>query len=109
MSDTAIQPDQGASDEHGGHGNMVGTYVSIFLILTMLTGLEGFIPQVYSSPWDATLKMLLLCMLAFGKAVLVAVYFMHLKWETKWTRWIAATPIYMGLLVIVIMLETAYR
>ena len=109
MSQTATQSDQGESAEHGGHGNMVGTYITIFLILAFLTVLEVFIPQVYSGKWDGNLKMILLCILAFAKAILVAFYFMHLKWEAKWVKWIAAMPIYMGIFVIVIMLESVYR
>ena len=115
MSQAATQSDSGAHEvpqepqEHKGHGNMVGTYVTIFLILSFLTVLEVFVPTVYSSEWDSTLKMILLCILAFGKAILVASYFMHLKWEMPWVKWIAAMPIYMGIFVIVIMLESVYR
>ena len=115
MSQAATQSDSGGHEasqepqEHGGHGNMVGTYISIFLVLSFLTVLEVFVPTVYSSEWNSTLKMILLCILAFAKAILVASYFMHLKWELAWVKWIAALPIYMGIFVIVIMLETAYR
>jgi cytochrome c oxidase subunit IV len=53
--------------------------------------------------------MLLLTFLAFAKAGLVATYFMHLKWEKPWLRWIGLMPIYMGVALILIMLETMYR
>ena len=109
MNQAATTEGHDENEEHGGHGNMVGTYVTIFLILGFLTVLEVFVPEVYSSEWDATLKMLLLCILAFAKAMLVAWYFMHLKWEKPWLKWIAAMPLYMGLFVILIMLETIYR
>ena len=99
--------------DHGHHGegeqSVRGLYVTIFLILGILTVFEIFIPEVYSTEWNATTKMLLLCILAIAKAGLVAWYFMHLKWEARWVRWIALMPVYMGFAVIIIMLETVYR
>jgi caa(3)-type oxidase subunit IV len=67
------------------------------------------VPSVYSSGWSDTTKMLLLCILAITKAGMVAAFFMHLKYEHKWLRWIAYMPIYMGFAVIIIMLESVYR
>jgi len=96
-------------DHDGEHPNLLGTYVTVFLVLGFLTVIEVFIPRVYSGPWDGHLKMILLCVLAFAKAILVAAFFMHLKWEHPWLRRIAAMPLYMGILVIVIMLESIYR
>ncbi len=92
--------------EHQSHR---AEYITIFLILTFLTGVEVFVPDVYSAVWSGHTKMLLLCILAFVKAGLVFMYFMHMKNEAKWVRWIGYTPIYMGMAVIIIMLETSYR
>jgi cytochrome c oxidase subunit 4 len=92
--------------EHQSHR---AEYISIFLILSFLTFLELYVPSVYGAEWSGTTKMLLLCILAFTKAALVFYYFMHMKDETKWVRWIGYTPIYMGMAVIIIMLETSYR
>lgn len=96
---------------HGGHGkqSMRAQFVTIFLILTFLTVIEVFIPSVYDAEYDKHLKMILLVLLAVCKAVIVATYFMHLKWESAWVKWIAAIPIYMGFAVIIIMLESIYR
>jgi cytochrome c oxidase subunit IV len=85
------------------------TYITVFLILGVLTFFEVFIPEIYAADYSSITKMLLLCVLAFGKAALVALYFMHLKYESPWLRWIGYTPIYMGFAVIIIMLETVYR
>jgi cytochrome c oxidase subunit 4 len=85
------------------------TYVSIFLTLGFLTILEVYVPSVYSATWGGTTKMLLLTILAVTKAALVAFYFMHLKYEHRWLRWIGYTPIYMGFAVIIIMIESYYR
>jgi caa(3)-type oxidase subunit IV len=86
-----------------------GEYITIFLILSFLTLVELYVPSVYGAEFSSTTKMLLLCILAFVKAGLVFFFFMHMKSEAKWVRWIGYTPIYMGMAVIIIMLETSYR
>lgn len=85
------------------------TFVTIFLVLGFLTVVEVFVPQVYDAPWNHNTKMLLLVILASSKALLVALYFMHLKWEKPWIRWIALMPAYMGVFAVLLMIETAFR
>jgi cytochrome c oxidase subunit 4 len=97
------------NDNHEGEQSHKSLYITIFLVLAFLTVVEVFIPTVYSSKYDATLKMLLLVMLAVGKATLVGCYFMHLKWEKPWLKYIAMMPAYMGLFAVLLMLETVYR
>ena len=100
---------------HDGHGDSAhhtpttGDFVTIFLILAFLTVVEVFIPKIYGAPWNHNTKMLLLCTLAFGKAMLVALFFMHLKWESPWIKRIAMVPLYMGIAAILLMIETAWR
>ena len=89
--------------------SMRGLFVTVFLVLGFLTIIEVYVPSVYSAEWNQTTKALLLCILAIAKAVLVAMYFMHLKWEKPWLKWIALMPVYMGFAVIIIMLESLYR
>ena len=84
-------------------------FVTVWLVLAFLTGVEVFVPQVYNSPWNQTTKMLLLVILATSKAILVAAYFMHLKWEAKWVRRIALFPAYMGIAAVLLMLEEHFR
>ncbi len=84
-------------------------YIQIFLILTFLTVIEVFVPKVYSAEWNQNTKMLLLVILASAKALLVAMHFMHLDHEKTWVKYIAATPIYMGIFAILLMLESVYR
>lgn len=91
------------------HESHRGEYVTIFLTLGFLTFLEIFVPQVYGAEWSGHTKMLLLSILAITKAGLVAMYFMHLKSEAKWVRWIGYSPMYMAGAVIIIMLESVYR
>jgi cytochrome c oxidase subunit 4 len=96
-------------DAEPGHGPTKATFVTVFLVLTFLTVVEVMVPQVYSAEWNKNTKMILLVTLAVGKAILVASYFMHLKWEARWIRWIAAMPVYMGLFAILLMCEQAWR
>lgn len=94
--------------EHG-HGNSLGTYITVFLVLAFLTVVEVFVPDVYAGAERQHPKMLLLVFLAVAKALIVAYFFMHLKFEKPWLKWIALTPVYMGLFAILLMLESVYR
>ena len=100
-------PDLGAHDTQ--KQSMRATFVTVFLVLGFLTVIEIFVPSVYEGEYNRTMKGLLLTILAVAKAWLVASYFMHLKWEAKWLKWIAAMPLYMGIAVIVLMLEVVFR
>ena len=95
--------------DHGGHVSQKGTFIVIFLVLAFLTIVEVFIPTVYSAEWNQNTKMLLLVILAVSKALLVGLFFMHLKWEKPWLKWIALMPAYMGVLAVLLMLETVCR
>ena len=119
MSDSMTQSPTNSA--HGGHVStgpdqasgekqtQKALYITIFLVLGFLTLLEVFVPSVYSAEYSGNTKMLILCFLAILKASLVAMFFMHLDHEKKWVRWIACMPIYMGVAVILIMLESIYR
>jgi len=85
------------------------TFFTIFAILTFLTVVEVAVPEVFDSEWNRSTKMLLLVGLAVGKALLVALYFMHLKWERPWLRHIAAMPVYMGIFAVLLMIEHLFR
>ena len=99
---------------HGGghaahHGPTLSTFLTIWITLGLLTVVEIFVPTEYSAAWNQHTKMLLLVILATGKAMLVAAFFMHLKWESRWVRWIALMPAYMGLFAVLLMVEEAFR
>ncbi len=100
----------GAGDAHGAaHGPTRATFITIWLTLGFLTAIEIMVPRVYSASWNHNTKMLLLVFLAVGKAMLVALYFMHLKWEKPWLKRIALLPAYMGIAAILLMIEEAWR
>ena len=109
MSDHNPEHGSGSGASHGEHHSHKGTYITILFVLAFLTLVEVFIPEVYSAPWNQTTKMLLLVILAVAKALLVALFFMHLKWESTWIKNIALMPVYMGVFTILLMLESWYR
>jgi len=65
-------------------------YVGIFVGLAMLTALELTIAFL---PWAKRTLILLLVGLAVWKALLVALYFMHLRFEHSRLRILAIAPL----------------
>jgi cytochrome c oxidase subunit 4 len=65
-------------------------YIAIFIYLSVLTGVELV---VYAVGLPQVAKVGLLVALAFAKAVLVAMYFMHLAVERRTLAVIAIIPI----------------
>ena len=65
-------------------------YMAIFWYLAILTVVE--IGVIYLPLGKFTIGVLL-CALALGKAALVAMYFMHLKFETRSLGMVAVTPL----------------
>lgn len=56
---------------------------------------------------DETVTMLIIFILiglAIWKAMLVALYFMHLKWETRALKWLAAAPLLPATIMVVVVL-----
>ncbi len=80
-------------------------YMNIFWILTILTVVEI---GVVFLPFGKVTNGTMLCALALGKAVLVAAYFMHLKFETKTMTWIAFTPLVIATLLIFVLLPDGF-
>jgi cytochrome c oxidase subunit 4 len=88
------------------HKSHTVEYVIVFIALSLLTALELAIPDLkvaYSQ------KAIALVGLAVGKAFIVAYFYMHLKEEKRWLKFIAALPISAAIFAIVIMLESLYR
>ena len=75
-------------------------YMMIFYWLAGLTVLE--IGVAYLPPSMRTLMIALLVGLAIAKAALVAMYFMHLKFEKRTLGLIALTPPFLLILFVVI-------
>jgi cytochrome c oxidase subunit 4 len=65
-------------------------YVGIFVGLALLTALELTVAFL---PWPKRTLILLLIFLAVWKALLVALYFMHLRFERGRLRILAIAPL----------------
>lgn len=90
--------------EHKSHKK---EYLLVFLYLTVLTAVEIWVAEIPGIGKFA--KGSSLTLLAVGKAFLVAYYYMHLKEETKWLRFIAAVPLAAVVYATVLCLETMFK
>lgn len=80
-------------------------YMAIFWYLAILTVIE--IGVVFMPMARFTIGVLL-CALALGKAGLVALYFMHLKFETRTLGLIAVTPLAIATLLVFLLLPDGF-
>jgi len=81
-------------------------YMAIFWLLAILTVVEI---GVVFLPFGKMINGTLLCALAVGKAALVAMYFMHLKFETRTLGFIALTPLAIATLLVFVILPDAFH
>ena len=94
------------SSEVGTYHSHAKKYWLVFLLLTVLTiaeliAAEGNFPYSF--------KAISLTVLALGKAVAVAYWYMHLDEEKGWLKFIAAIPISAAIYAGVLILEVLYR
>lgn len=80
-------------------------YMAIFWYLAILTVVEILV--IYLPLAKFTIGVLL-CALALGKAVLVAMYFMHLRFETRSLGMIAVVPLLIATLLIFVLLPDGF-
>jgi len=80
-------------------------YMAIFWFLAILTVIE--IALIYMPLAKFTIGVLL-CALALGKAALVAMYFMHLRFETRTVGMIAIVPLLIATLLIFVLLPAGF-
>src|SRR5207253_7611506 len=80
-------------------------YMAIFWYLAILTIIE--LAVIYLPLAKFTIGALL-CALALGKAALVAMYFMHLKFEARTLGWIAVTPLAIATLLVFVLLPDGF-
>jgi caa(3)-type oxidase subunit IV len=77
------------------------TYMQIFVWLTILTAIEVGIVYVIHSRF---VLITLLCALAIIKAALVAMFFMHLRFEKKTLALVVSVPLLLaGILILGLM------
>ena len=73
-------------------------YIAIFVALAVLTGIELGVAFL---PWSKLALVLILLGLAVWKALLVALYFMHLRFEPNRLRILAAAPLPLAVILVV--------
>jgi cytochrome c oxidase subunit IV len=87
----------------------VKTYLKVFVVLLIFTILEYFYAKFASRyQFHIALLILGLMVLAIVKATLVAMYFMHLKFETRTLGLIAITPLLIATLLVFIILPDSF-
>jgi cytochrome c oxidase subunit IV len=80
-------------------------YMAIFWALAALTVLEL---AVVFMPFGKFTAGTLLCGLALGKAALVAMYFMHLRFEVRTLAMIAVIPLVIATLLVFVLLPDGF-
>ena len=90
------------ANTHGHHGP---SYMAIFWWLAVLTVLELIV--IYT-PMSKVAIGILLIALASSKATLVAMYFMHLKFETRTLGLVAITPLLIATLLVFVLLPDGF-
>ena len=80
-------------------------YMAIFWLLAVLTVIELVVVFL---PFGKIVNGTLLCALAVGKAAVVAMYFMHLKFEARTLGLIAITPLAIATLLVFVILPDAF-
>ena len=73
-------------------------YLMIWLYLALLTAAE--LTLAFELPISRNLKLVILMVLAIWKALLVAMFFMHLKWERWNLRILFIIPIPLAVIFI---------
>ena len=86
-------------------GHKHPNYMAIFWYLAILTVVEI---AVIFLPFGKFTNGVLLCALAVTKAALVAMYFMHLKFETRTLGMIAVTPLAIATLLVFVLLPDGF-
>jgi cytochrome c oxidase subunit 4 len=81
-------------------------YMAIFWLLAILTVTELIVVFL---PFGKMVNGTMLCALAVGKAAVVAMYFMHLKFESRTLGLIALTPLAIATLLVFVILPDAFR
>ncbi len=87
---------------HGPAPHAHPNYIGIFIGLAVLTGIELGVAFL---PFSKTILILLLVGLAFWKALLVALYFMHLRFEPNRLRILAVAPLPLIVILVVAVIQ----
>jgi cytochrome c oxidase subunit IV len=82
------------------------TYIGVFAVLAVVTAVEVF---VSGAGLDRTAMVATLLALATSKALLVVLFYMHLKYDTKWYTYAMLFPMFMALVLTAVVLVYGLR
>jgi cytochrome c oxidase subunit 4 len=91
----------GAGAAHEG-GTSTKAYFVVFGTLAVLTVIEVLIPTRLGFPKNV--QIILLVFLALWKALLVALYYMHLRYEPKRLKWMVIAPFPLAVILVMAVL-----
>ena len=80
-------------------------YVAVAVVLAVITGVEIFLALSHILP--AQLTTALLIAFTLSKAALVMLFYMHLKYDTRWYSLVLVFPLFMVVVLFVIVLVAA--
>lgn len=75
-------------------------YIGVFAGLAVLTAVELVVAFL---PWSQTVRVVILLLLAVWKAVLVGLYYMHLRFEPSRVRWLAVAPLPLAVILVIVV------
>ncbi|MDO8665568.1 MAG: cytochrome C oxidase subunit IV family protein [Gemmatimonadales bacterium] len=78
-------------------------YIAIWIYLAVLTGVELLVAMLHFLPRQWLIGLLIF--LAIWKALLVALYFMHLKFEPKRLVVMILAPLPLAVILVMIILQ----
>ena len=92
MTDTTSEPHDDHGDHNGHEQHGVGLYLFVFVALCVLTTMSFL---TYSDLWrlyvSPEVSRVFMMAVSCTKAMLVIMFFMHLKWEANW-KWVLTVP-----------------
>jgi cytochrome c oxidase subunit 4 len=96
--------EKSTSDAQESHGSL-SIYLSVFVALCVLTACSFW---TYSNLWPSALdspyiKRAFMMAVSCTKAMLVILFFMHLKWEANW-KWVLTIPAMMMSIFLMLVL-----
>jgi cytochrome c oxidase subunit 4 len=86
MSD---QTDQDHHESHGGYGLYIGVFIAL-CVLTTFSFLTYF--DFWRNHVPVNISRAFMMAVSCTKAMLVIMFFMHLKWEANW-KWVLTAPV----------------
>jgi cytochrome c oxidase subunit IV len=89
------------TNDHAAHGDVFRIYMIVAVVLAICTGMSFLFNQTVHIK---LLAFVLILGVAILKAVLVAMYFMHLKWDWKMLYFLIVPVFILGVTMMVVLL-----